>query len=142
MAINSNAGLNIQDWWQSHDGSDISNTPINSNGPNWGAITASSASTGKTQQVLDHAIQGIMSYTTLTLDDNEIARRWPNYTGENLKDKIKMEMMIMLAKELMHNKQIEFTSQPDMEFNQTHYRARVYAVPNGQVKILRELKQI
>ena len=138
MAINSNAGLNMRDWWQSHDGSDISTNSINCNG----TITASSASIGKTQQVFDHAIQGIMSYTTLTLDDNEIARRWPNYTGENLKDQIKMEMMIMLAKELMHNKQIEFTSQPDMEFNQTHYRARVYAVPNGQVKILRELKQI
>lgn len=56
------------------------------------------------------------------------------------RDVIKEKMAMELARCMVENKLIEFTSQRDISTLQLRIYARCYLAPDGQVKILREIK--
>jgi hypothetical protein len=102
---------------------------------NWGTISANASTT----KIVDHQLHGFMSYVSWSLDEEEKYSRWGGVPDDVIKKEIKKELLNRLAEELMYNNQVEFTSQPDITTGTIHYRARVYAVPDTQVKIVREL---
>ena len=93
------------------------------------AVTASNI-TGSTQQpYIDHAIKGEMLTVSMSYQPDAI-----NAIG---KDEIKRQLALQLASELLSGKYIEFTQMKDRFNFDTIVKARVYVVPDGQVKILR-----
>lgn len=56
------------------------------------------------------------------------------------RDVIKEKMAMELARGMLENKLIEFTSQRDISSLQIKIYARCYLAPDTQVKILREIK--
>ena len=52
-------------------------------------------------------------------------------------DDIKIKLCDMLAKELYHNANIEFTKETDLNTNNTIFRARIFVVPDTVVRLLR-----
>jgi hypothetical protein len=80
-------------------------------------------------QPLD-TIQGKMITAKLEIDE---------HTGINLDDDIlKKKVLNMLLNELLSAKCIEFTKQQDVATNTTVIRARIFATPDTQVRIIRE----
>ena len=81
-----------------------------------------------TIQPLD-TIQGKMITAKLEIDE---------HTGINLDDDIlKKKVLNMLLNELLSAKCIEFTKQQDVATNTTVIRARIFATPDTQVRIIR-----
>jgi hypothetical protein len=54
---------------------------------------------------------------------------------------LKMQMANCLAKAMIENNLLEFTTQEDHAHNQKHVRVRGFMTPNDQVKILRVHKR-
>jgi hypothetical protein len=86
--------------------------------------------------ITEHLIQGKsvthqLTYSEVLFEDNMV----------NL-DVIKKELVQGLAEKMMHEKVIEFTMQDDHSMGTKICRARIFAVPDTQVKILREQKVI
>ena len=80
----------------------------------------------------EHVIQGELSYADYIVAQEIIE--------DNLQtpDMIKERLMHDLAKKLMDNKMIEFTRTQNIASGTYHFRARIYAVPDTKVRILRE----
>lgn len=55
-------------------------------------------------------------------------------------DEIKKKLARMIADELLKSKHIEFTSQHEATTGNRMFRARIYAVPDSQVRVLRTAK--
>lgn len=55
-------------------------------------------------------------------------------------DAIKQKLAHMIADELLKSKYLEFTSQHEMSTGYRIFRARLFAVPDTQVRLLREAK--
>lgn len=55
-------------------------------------------------------------------------------------DAIKEKLARMIADELLKSKHIEFTSQHEATTGNRMFRARIYAVPDSQVRVLRVAK--
>lgn len=55
-------------------------------------------------------------------------------------DAIKQKLAHMIADELLKSKYLEFTSQHDIATGNRIFRARLFAVPDTQVRLLREAK--
>ena len=53
---------------------------------------------------------------------------------------IKAELMQKMVHELFKSKHIEFTRMKKVDSDETIYRARIHAVPDTQVRLLREIK--
>jgi hypothetical protein len=78
----------------------------------------------------EYAIQGqlyttefrVNDYSTIILDPDDVKRR----------------LISQLVDELFAKNAIEFTKAQDMSQNAAVFRARIYAVPDTQVRILRE----
>jgi DNA-directed RNA polymerase subunit L len=51
---------------------------------------------------------------------------------------IKRKLVNLLVEELMNKNHIEFTSQIDPTSNTSKYRARIYATPDAQVRMIRK----
>jgi hypothetical protein len=86
--------------------------------------------------IVEHHIQGKtvthqMTYSNVLFEDRMV----------NM-DAIKKELVQGLAEKMMHEKVIEFTMQDDHSMGTKICRARIFAVPDTQVKILREQKVI
>lgn len=104
-------------------------TTIASNGnlgydPMYGTITASSVPTYK-----EHAIKGEMLIATSSFDEAEVQA-----VG---KDKIREDLAMQIAEALLTNKCIDFTQMRDHFSGKLVVKARVYVVPDTQVRILR-----
>ena len=56
----------------------------------------------------------------------------------DFKDMIKKELLHKLLDEIVKGKLIEFTSQSDVATGHTHYRARIFATPDAQVRMIRK----
>lgn len=97
-----------------------------SSGEYWGASSITNVS--------QYAIQGQMYTTRMTMHDYEI------HTIANLDnlDDIKMRLTHKLAEELWKNKAIEFTKMEDPTEGTHTFTARIFAVPDTMVRILRE----
>lgn len=54
------------------------------------------------------------------------------------KDEVKKQLLRKLMDEIVKNNLIEFTSQTDVANNHTHYRARIYATPDSQIRRIRK----
>lgn len=81
-----------------------------------------------------YAIQGQMYATTYTVDNLQIHEMTKPFDSEE----IKMQLTYKLAEELYKNKAIEFTKSEDIMHGTHTFRARIYAVPDTMVRILRE----
>ena len=85
--------------------------------------------------IKDHEIQGrtfTAEYTTQIYSDIEV-------TKED-EAAIKAELMEKIVHELFKEKYIEFTKTRVADSVEIIYRARIHAVPDTQVRIIRELK--
>ena len=82
---------------------------------------------------IEYAIQGQMVSTTI---------RMPEQLLETIsKDQIKLDLALDIAKQLVYCKCMEFTSQKDIVTMDVTYRARIFAVPDTQVRILRVMQE-
>lgn len=95
-----------------------------------GTITASNVTT----QMPTHAIQGKMLTASIVISDFE-------YTQNKLDPMdIKQKLMAQLVEKMFEDKNIEFTKMQDVSTWDHKFHARIYVVPDTQVRILRENK--
>jgi hypothetical protein len=77
-----------------------------------------------------HAIQGQMVTATLHVDEMQLM---------SMDDiAMKKKVLNMLLNELLSAKCIEFTKQQDVATNTLTVRARIFATPDNQVRLIRE----
>lgn len=88
-------------------------------------------------QTTDYDIAGIMLKHDLFISEYELMKIDP----QKFQYEIKKRLMIGLLDEIARAKCVEFTKQPNFEELKTHFRARMFVVPDDQVRILR-LSQI
>lgn len=82
----------------------------------------------------DYAIKGNMIKYQLSISEVELAMK---IDPKNFSDVIKKQLMYGLMDELMKTRSVEFTRAQDVSFGSAHFRARLFAVPDDQVRILR-----
>ena len=87
-------------------------------------------------KVVDHAIQGQLIQAKFELSAIQ------NMANTFTEEEIKKELIGKLLYEIWNKDCIEFTRQYDIESEQTIFRARIYAVYDDDVRILRENKVI
>jgi hypothetical protein len=80
-----------------------------------------------------YAIQGRMIKSHIVMNEMEFLKIDPR----NFQSDIKERLMSLLLFEAMQTKCIEFTKFEDQGGRDTHFRARMFAVPDNQVRILR-----
>jgi hypothetical protein len=81
----------------------------------------------------DYAIKGNMIKYQLSISELELMKIDP----KNFSDVIKKQLMYGLMDELMNTRSVEFTRAQDVSFGSAHFRARMFVVPDDQVRILR-----
>jgi hypothetical protein len=86
--------------------------------------------------IVEHHIQGKSVMHQLTLSDNLFEDKMVNM------DAIKKELAQGILEKMLQEKLIEFTMQHDDLMGTKICRARIFAVPDNQVRILREKKVI
>ncbi|NBW34198.1 MAG: hypothetical protein EBR30_04105 [Cytophagia bacterium] len=84
----------------------------------------------------DHTYQGKMVTAQHTVSDVDVEMLKMNMG--DFKDMIKKELLHKLLDEIVKSNLIEFTSQSDVASAHTHYRARIYATPDSQVRMIRK----
>jgi len=87
-------------------------------------------------KVVDHTIQGQLIQAKFELSAIQ------NMANTFTEEEIKKELIGKLLYEMWNKDCIEFTRQYDIESEQTIFRARIYAVYDDDVRILRENKVI
>ena len=105
---------------------------------NGGTITGilSPITSINTLQINDHTYQGKMVTAQHTISDVDVEMM--NMNMGDFKEMIKKELLIKLLDEIVKSNLIEFTSQSDVATGHTHYRARIYATPDSQVRMIRK----
>ena len=111
----------------SNDPWDVGVTTISNGGI--GTVTASSIMNQK-----QHAIQGRMLTTSCEISDLDYIER-PIDPVE-----IKKRLMDQLVEQMYQDKSIEFTKMQDMATGAHRFHARIFVVPDTQVRIIRENK--
>lgn len=86
--------------------------------------------------VMDHTYQGKMVTAQHTISDVDVEMMKMSI-GE-FKDMIKKELLHKLLDEIVKSNLIEFTSQSDVATGHTHYRARIFATPDAQIRLIRK----
>ncbi len=86
---------------------------------------------------MQYAIKGNMIKAQLIVSDLEQVQMNP----ATFQDDIKQRLLMVLLDEIMKTRSVEFTKMPHHSHGLTYFRARMFAVPDDQVKILR-LSQI
>lgn len=81
----------------------------------------------------EYTIKGNMLSTQITMSDLEFLKINP----QTFQSDIKQQLMVRLLDEIMKTRSVEFTKSEDLSFGRTHFRARLFAVPDDQVRILR-----
>jgi len=89
----------------------------------------------QTVSIHDHTYQGQMVTVQHTISDTNAEMLKMNM-GE-FKDEVKKQLLRKLLDEIVKNNLIEFTSQTDSANGFTHYRARIYATPDTQIRAIR-----
>lgn len=87
-----------------------------------------------------YRISGECFVTQLVID--ELALQQWQVADADLTEEVKKRLCENLVQQLMKSKFIEFTHQRNMAENTKVFRARMYVVPDSQVRILREKKII
>ena len=82
------------------------------------------------------AYQGQMVVAEITVTDTDAMITGMSAAG--FREEMKRRLIHQLAENLMKNKLIEFTSQQFAHSNETKFRARIYAVPDGQIRMIRK----
>ena len=82
--------------------------------------------------------QGQMVVAEITITDTDAMITGMSAAG--FREEMKRRLIHHLAENLMKNKLIEFTSQQFAHSNETKFRARIYAVPDGQVRMIRKIR--
>ena len=72
--------------------------------------------------IVDYVVPYNLAVSTYQIDD----------------DAIKLKLAQDLAKELLQSKAIEFTKENDIHADRIVYRARIFAVPDTMVRVIRE----
>ena len=80
--------------------------------------------------------QGEMVTAQITISDNDAIMTGMSASGFH--EDVKKRLIHMLAESLMKNRLIEFTSQQFAHSQETTFRARIYAVPDTQVRMIRK----
>ena len=80
--------------------------------------------------------QGQMVVAEITITDTDAMITGMSAAG--FREEMKRRLIHHLAEELMKNKLIEFTSQQFAHSNETTFRARIYAVPDNQIRMIRK----
>jgi hypothetical protein len=80
-----------------------------------------------------YAIKGNMMQSHIVMADYEFLQIDP----QTFQSDIKNRLVDNLWRELLQAKCIEFTKFEDLGGGQTHFRARMFVVPDDQVRILR-----
>lgn len=80
--------------------------------------------------------QGEMVTAQITISDSDATITGMSAAG--FQEDIKKRLTHMLAENLMKNKLVEFTSQQFARSHETAFRARIYAVPDTQVRMIRK----
>jgi hypothetical protein len=96
----------------------------------WGNMSGSSHTTIAPPLCEEYVIQGQMYLAEHFFNDSDLMDIEP--------DEIKRRLAVILVDELFSKKAIEFTKAQDYSQGRTAYRARIYAVPDTMVRILRE----
>lgn len=109
------------------------NTNTIANNP-WTTSITNANSGGTTFNQMQHAIQGRMLTVTYVVSDYDMAQK-PIDPME-----IKMRLMNQLVEKMFEDKSIEFTKMQDMASGVHRFHARIFVVPDTQVRILRENK--
>ena len=91
-----------------------------------------------TVNVKEHLIQGEMITVQKVYSDLDYFELESKYQMD-LSNIIKEELLDELVKELMKHTCISFTSQQDNVSLKRCFRARIFATPNDQVRIVKEL---
>ena len=86
----------------------------------------------------DYAIGGKMITGTFTVTAEMMVQI---KSDAEFAEYVKMQMANLLAKAMVENKLLEFTTQEDYIHQQKHVRVRGFMTPNEQVKILRVHKR-
>ena len=90
----------------------------------------------QTVNIHDHTYQGKMVTAQHTVSDVDVEMMKMNMG--DFKDMIKNELLHKLLDEIVKSNLIEFTSQSDTATGHTHYRARIFATPDAQVRLIRK----
>lgn len=87
----------------------------------------------------DYTIGGKMVVGKTILDDSysELMK-----TDIDVRDRVKKELIMQMAKFMLENKLVEFTQMDDPITFRKHIAVRAYLAPNDQVKILRLANKI
>lgn len=80
--------------------------------------------------------QGEMVVAEMTIPDSDAMITGMSAAG--FREEVKKKLLYLLAEQLMKNKLIEFTSQQFAHSNETKFRARIYAVPDKQIRMIRK----
>ena len=92
--------------------------------------------------IKDYAIAGDCIQVRSDVSDFSFMRADSSITDQQYNDFIKMQMCQLLVEELMKSKYIEFTSEYIHSKDAKIFRARIFATPDAQVRMLRQLKVI
>ena len=82
------------------------------------------------------AYVGQMVVAEITITDTDAMITGMSAAG--FREEMKRRLIYQLAENLMKNKLIEFTSQEFAHSQETKFRARIYAVPDNQVRMIRK----
>jgi len=82
----------------------------------------------------DHPIQGEAFISMMKISEHEIATAKEIIT----EDSIKKHLIEKLVNELFDNKCIEFTKEKNHSTHEYIFRARIFAVPDDRIRVLRE----
>lgn len=80
--------------------------------------------------------QGEMVVAEMTIPDSDAMITGMSAAG--FREDVKKKLIYLLAEQLMKNKLIEFTSQQFAHSNDTKFRARIFAVPDQQIRMIRK----
>lgn len=100
------------------------------------SITNGGIATITSINVNDHTYQGKMVTAQHTISD--VSVEMMNMNMGDFKEMIKKELLHKLLDEIVKSNLIEFTSQSDTATGHTHYRARIFATPDAQVRLIRK----
>ena len=81
----------------------------------------------------DYVIKGNMLTTQITMSDLEFLKIDP----QTFQTDIKQQLMVRLLDEIARTRCVEFTKSEERFLGRTHFRARMFIVPDDQVRILR-----
>jgi len=80
--------------------------------------------------------QGEMVVAEITIPDSDAMITGMSAAG--FREEVKKKLLYLLAEQLMKNKLIEFTSQQFAHSNDTKFRARIFAVPDQRIRMIRK----